>query len=103
MGCGGGLESGGEIGFGLLWIGIDFAAGGVGRAGGKNQSEGKGEKFDWSSTGKPSTSAFSLPQFDARFHLLTLFPAPRMYSGVWPKQTICANVWNRRPTPTWER
>ncbi len=53
VGSRGGLESGGDIGFGLLRIGIDFAAGGVGRAGGKNQSEEKGEKFDGLQRGNP--------------------------------------------------
>src|SRR5208337_2995400 len=57
----GGLECGGNIGLGLIRFGVDLAAGGVGRAGGKNQSERKGEKFDGLHRGEPSTSVLSLP------------------------------------------
>ncbi len=44
VGRGCGLEGGGNVGFGLRRIGIDIAAGGAGRAGGKQPVRGKGRE-----------------------------------------------------------
>lgn len=46
VGLGRGPERGGDVGLGLRGIGIDFAAGGVSRAGHKRQSGGEGEELD---------------------------------------------------------
>lgn len=55
----GGLESGGDVGFGVRGVGIDFAAGRVGGCGSQGQQHGKDGEFD-SLQGEPPGLSSSL-------------------------------------------
>ena len=101
--CGSGFESGGNVGFGLRWFGIDFAARGVGGSGGQREQGGKGEELhSFHGAGKPPTATSSLPQTYLGVPYSTLGPGlDGMYSGVW--LPICANGWSRKRSPTWEQ